>query len=44
MQAEARARIDELADSRRRQRAEAQAGEAGDDDDDDDGVEVVDAE
>ena len=44
VQAEARARIDELADSRRRQRAEAQAGEAGDDDDDDDGVEVVYAE
>ena len=42
VQAEARARIDELADSRRRQRAEAQAGEAGDDDDD--GVEVVYAE
>ena len=42
VQAEARARIDELADARRRQRAEAQAGEAGDDDDD--GVEVVYAE
>jgi GTP-binding protein len=42
VQAEARARIDELADSRRRRRAEAQAGEAGDDDDD--GVEVVYAE
>jgi GTP-binding protein len=44
VQAEARARIDELADSRRRRRAEAQAGEAGDDDDEDDGVEVVYAE
>ncbi len=44
VQAEARARIDELADARRRQRAEAQAGEAGDEDDDDDGVEVVYAE
>ena len=44
VQAEARARIDELADSRRRQRAEAQAGEAGDEDDEDDGVEVVYAE
>ena len=44
VQAEARARIDELADARRRQRAEAQAVEAGDEDDDDDGVEVVYAE
>mgnify|MGYP001187903081 FL=1 len=44
VQAEARARIDELADARRRQRAEAQAGEASDEDDDDDGVEVVYAE
>ena len=44
VQAEARARIDELADARRRQRAEAQAGEAGAEDDDDDGVEVVYAE
>ena len=44
VQAEARARIDELADARRRQRAEAQAGEAGDEDEDDDGVEVVYAE
>ena len=42
VQAEARARIDELADARRRQRAEAQAGEASDEDDD--GVEVVYAE
>ena len=42
VQAEARARIDELADIRRRQRAEAQAGDAGDDEDD--GVEVVYAE
>ena len=42
VQAEARARIDELADARRRQRAEAQAVETGDDDDD--GVEVVYAE
>lgn len=44
VQAEARARIDELADTRRRQRAEAQAGEASDEDQDDDGVEVVYAE
>ena len=44
VQAEARTRIDELADARRRQRAEAQAGEAGAEDDDDDGVEVVYAE
>ncbi len=44
VQAEARARIDELADARRRQRAEEQAGEASDEDDDDDGVEVVYAE
>ena len=44
VQAEARARIDELADARRRQRAEAQAVESGDEDDDDDGVEVVYAE
>ena len=44
VQAEARARIDELADARRRQRSEAQAGEAGAEDDDDDGVEVVYAE
>jgi len=44
VKAEARARIDELADARRRQRAEEQAGEASDEDDDDDGVEVVYAE
>lgn len=45
VQAEARARIDELADSRRRQRSTVQVDPSSDDEDDDnDGVEVVYAE